>query len=410
MGVRDERWVWGGLVAACAAATTWIVLFAVRNDTAMSTDSESFSETARRLADGRGFGPTLVGVADAQPFATEHFPPGLPIVLSVLLRLGVPLLMAALLVNLASWVATLAGCVVLYRRAGGTPGIWLAAALLWVALCGTVVSMNETVWSEPLFLALSVWCLIAGERWIRGAGWRWGLLAVALAAAALSVRYVGICLVAALGVRVLQEGGGVRRVVGRGAAVAASIVPMVLWYSANRDGSRVDAPGVSDQPISLTDVQDSVGSLGAIVLGGIEYARTSRMFGPLDPVVRPLVFLVGAAAMVAAVLGLLRWWRNQGASTSGRLAGARAGGQLLVVDYVVLSTAFLFAYRILSGFSILSRYWIVVIVPVVPVLAAAASKVRALRWRPGSGRAAVPFAVGGFLAANLVFSLYFVAV
>jgi hypothetical protein len=373
----------------------------------MATDSRSFAETAQRLADGRGFAPTLVGLTDAQPFDTVHFPPGLPILLSVLMRLGLSTLAAALVINLVSWVATVVGCAVLYRKAGGRPGIWFVGLMGWLVLGSTMIGLNSAVWSEPLFLALTVWFLVAGERWLAGGGWRWGLLTVVLGASAISVRYVGICLIAAVAVRVLQQGGGLRRIAVRGAAVATMAVPVAIWYLNYRETARADAPGSSGARIKASDAIDSAGSIGSILSGGLLYARNGRILGPLDPVVRPFVVVVGVVALVAAVVVAVRWWRAQGQTTGERIEHSRTGGHLLVVDYVVVSTVFLFAYRILSGFSILPRYWIVVLVPAAPMAAAVASRSPLLEGPGGARWSWATVGVVAFLAASLVTAIYF---
>ncbi len=49
---------------------------------------------------------------------------------------------------------------------------------------------------------------------------------------------------------------------------------------------------------------------------------------------------------------------------------------LLVIDYVALYSVFVLSYRILSGYSVLSRYWLVVVVPSIVVLAANACRNR----------------------------------
>ncbi|WP_421122051.1 hypothetical protein ACE2AJ_14185 [Aquihabitans daechungensis] len=400
-----DRWTPTALLAApVVAATAWVVVAAAENDTKFSSDGTSQVETAQRLIDGLGFGPTLVNSVEHAPFSTAHFPPGLSVVLALLMSLGLSALASALVINLVSWVATFAACTALYRSTWGKPGVWFYGLLGWLAVCGSVVALHQTVMSEPLYLALSLWFLVLGERWLTGGSWRLGAITVVLGAAAISVRYVGICLIAAAAVRVLQQGGTLRRIAARLAAVGAMLVPIVVWYLVNHDSGRKDAPGSTVEAVKFADVIHSIGSLGSIFSGGIAYSLDDDILGPLDPVVRGVVLLAGLAAFAVAAILAVRWWRLQGSTSAQRLRRARSSRYLLVLDYLVLSTAFLIVYRIPSGYSILSRYWAMLVVPAAVLLAARASRSSG-RWPQRSSLLSAGIVL--FLGLNALLAVYF---
>lgn len=187
LGVRLVGLVGLGLLAAARDASVV--------DALTSWDGAWF----HGLADG-GYDGVPGDLTDANGNRNPHTPlaffPGYPAVVAVLGVLpGLGTTGAALLVSLLAGIACGYGLVAL---AGLVPGGSRRTGLVLVALfaaspMGVVLSM---AYSEALFCALAVWCLVAllRERW---------LLAGAACAAAGLIRPTGVALVVAVGLAVI---------------------------------------------------------------------------------------------------------------------------------------------------------------------------------------------------------------
>ncbi len=385
----------------------WMFYFEFWASPRLSSDGHSYVETASNLRHGEGFKATLTASNTFEPFTAVHFPPGIPIILAMLSLFGLSTIAAAHLLNFVSWIAVIAASTRLYRRADGSNGPTFTVVITWLALSGAIVSTQAGVWSEPLFLALTLWFLVVAEDWIASKGNpRFALLSIVIGAAALSVRYVGICLMIAAAIRIVQERGGGRRVLIRLTAVASMVAPMAAWYIIKRDGPRFDAPGQSSSMVKWADVADSFGSLGGILSGGIAYSRNQNVLGPLDPALRPILQLVGLVACIVAATVLLRSLYVARRLRQEPSDSARPNGSLLVIDFVVVYVLFMFAYRISSGYSILTRYWVPALVPAILLAAAHLARVRTQDWRKPTKLAITAFALGS-LVANSVLSIYY---
>lgn len=381
-----------------------MIYFCLGPTQGISSDGYSYIETAERLLDGRGFGPTLVGTS-YDVFTTTHFPPGLPVLMALFGSTGLSVTNAALVVNWASWLASLGAASVLYRRSGGQVASWYSAIFLWLAASALIVRQMGSVWSEPVSLALSLWLLVVAERWISSdRAWGYGLASVVLGSVLISVRYAGILVVVAVALRVIQEGGGLARVVRRCAFVALSVLPTAIWYLACASELR-RARGTSPAPGILPNVLHSGGGLGSFLGGGLSYSIKGQPgLGPMGKVTQPLFVAIGLAAVLAGIVFLVFWWyRSAGRRQVGRLERARQTGHLLLVDYVIIYVVGMGLYRIPAGYSIIQRYWILVIVPVAIVLAAHLSDRSQHREREV---VPVGLVVIGILAVNTGWSMW----
>ena len=154
-----------------------------------------------------------------------HFPPGLPLLISLPMHFHVRAQRAALWVMAASSGLSVAAAFMLGADMAGLAAGSIAAALL--LLTPVYVKMNFAIWSEPSYIALTMvmlWMMAKRPTWAAGYGF--------LAAAGVAVRYVGIAgsatavTWAALQGRTLKD-----RVVGAAVAGAPSAIFLLWWRS-----------------------------------------------------------------------------------------------------------------------------------------------------------------------------------
>jgi hypothetical protein len=178
-------------LALLAAYAFVVVLLAGRQGLGLSPDSISYLAGAHSFADsGRMLSYT------GEPFTL--FPPGLPALLSVFVRIGVDPVTVALLLNAACGALLVLGIHWLARITLGSPLQALGVAAV-VAVSPALVQNMSMLWTEPGFSVLVVALLIvlAGSaRDQRGLSWRSMLLSAAIVWGATSFRYVGALLVA----------------------------------------------------------------------------------------------------------------------------------------------------------------------------------------------------------------------
>lgn len=168
---------------------TRLVILAVAYG-AMRTKQTTFTEVVSRWDVLHYLAISQLGYIDPQEWA---FFPGLPLLMHALDQLGLPPVVAAVvLANVCSALAAWA----LYRLYG----TWAACA--WLCLPMTV--FTAVPYTEPFFCAAAFWA------WERAEAGRWHIAAL-LAAVACSLRISGLFLVAALGVMLLVQTNTSRR-------------------------------------------------------------------------------------------------------------------------------------------------------------------------------------------------------
>jgi len=210
----------------------------------------------------------------------SHFPPGYAVALSGAMRLGLPAQAAGLWVTALAAGVVVAGVVLLVLPFG-----LVAAALSAGALLATpvFVRLHLAIWSEPLFVAITVLLLLALAR-RPGVYWLHGLLA----AAGVAVRYVGVAGTLAAVVVGGLRGGTPRE---RLSAMAQAGLPslfFLLWW-----GRRVDTSGEAIRDFGLQSGLDRVGAqlaglaaewpiprglMGAVWPGGATVVRCALVF------------------------------------------------------------------------------------------------------------------------------------
>lgn len=238
-GSREPRWgqpatielvslrrVAGLLPAAAAISGAALVFWATARGPGLTPDSLAYLGLAGGLARGEGY--VFLGEPNA------HFPPLYPALLALVNHgdpdriLGARLLSA----GLAAANALLAAAVV--RACGGTPwGAGLAA--LWIACAPRPAYVHTMLWSEALFVSVSL--LAALALWRHAALVTTGSLAAAGVALALVplARYAGLVLAPVFGLALVRHGSGpVRERARRGVALALmGLLPAVAWAGRN---------------------------------------------------------------------------------------------------------------------------------------------------------------------------------
>lgn len=241
------RWVVPWVAAVVALAS----LFATRTGPNATPDSAAYLSASEHLAAGRGltvpFQPALdrtapmaaaeAVAADGLAFSVQA--PGVSLAMAPLVALGLDSATAARLVNAVSLVTylTVAGhlaMLLVARRDEWGRG----AATLAGAVVGCLAVQHVLVWwslravSEPLFLALSTAAMVTVLRWRTTRRPAWLLAAIALAAGAALVRYVGVGVVAAVAVVVAASSDTGRRPDRRSVVMGATVgavASLPLW-------------------------------------------------------------------------------------------------------------------------------------------------------------------------------------
>jgi hypothetical protein len=310
-----------------------------------------------------------------------------------------------------------AGCLAV--TVGGVAGIvgrlapraWPAAALAgaWVLLSPYAALLHVLVASEHLFLALSLGALWAGTRWLAGAPWHggaswpWGAVAVVLASAATSTRFVGAAVVGALGVGVLVLGRGARSrklAVAAGVAVAG-LAPALVWSQATARAAGVATRTLAWHPPDRVQWRGVVETVTAWVV-------------PADAPTAARLLAVAAVTGLVVVAGR-GWW---GALRPDLRGGSRVPGPGPAVappaeagPWLLLATTFavLYVLAVVATHALFDRAVPIgqrLLVPLQPPLAVTVAVGATWWWRnaapawPASRRRAV--LVGGVVAALAV--------
>lgn len=160
---------------------------------------------------------------NAQPTSElSHFPPGYPALIAVMMHAGMSAVQGARLIDIiASGVTVALMVLIVSETVGIVAGCTVGIALL---VAQPIVLVQLMILSEPLFLCLVAFAALALTR-------RWpALVAGLIAAAAVTVRYAGVSIVAAVIVWQLLDPVGVPRRVGRAIAAAVpALAVSALW-------------------------------------------------------------------------------------------------------------------------------------------------------------------------------------
>ncbi|MDB5352825.1 MAG: hypothetical protein JWN86_4072 [Planctomycetota bacterium] len=296
-------WLDGVLVAAVCAAS---LAANARLDAPPRFDGAGYAVLARSILERRDY--REIDRPDAPRHA--HFPPGYPLALAALWSVTGPSAASAHAFSLACTMgATLLAW--LWFRTGNRPDV---ALLMGLALAANWRWGRDgsAIQSEPLFLLLGQAAVLAAM-WVadRG-GWARGLMLGGLLGAVVLTRHVGLALAAAVMVDLLLS-RRYREALATFAAMAAVLVPWVVWLASVKQGTQVE----------LVPVR---GLLGVIAENALFYVRRlpDQIVGPIievatvfRPAYSPWATLVAALAAAVIVTGWIRLARKR----ETRLAG-----------------------------------------------------------------------------------------
>ncbi len=296
------------LVPALMVVASAAVLWSTSSGPGLSPDSVVYVNAADSWLAGEGL--------DAFGRPVTLWPPGYPLVLALLARLGVDLQLGVVVLNVVSTAAA----VWLGHRLARVVGLgrWTCVAVAAVVALGvSTVRIGSMAWSEPLFLAVALAALVACSRWLARAPrwWEIGVVA-ALVSLACVLRYAGVALAPAVVVGCVI---GVRRSAApHGTRLSARLWARTVVLAA---GSSVGLAAVVARNLSL-----GVGPSGDRVGTGMSPVRAfGHLLRALGQVVVPepggllplvagdvgstvTVLLTGAwFALGAAVLALWLW-------------------------------------------------------------------------------------------------------
>ncbi|HEX7122358.1 MAG TPA: glycosyltransferase family 39 protein [Gemmatimonadaceae bacterium] len=326
-------------------------------------DDGAYTVLAKALASGDGY--RMLNLPGA-PHAT-HFPPGYPLVLSLLWRIWPTFPDNIVVFKFANAIFLALGALGVYWFARRRLDLSAAGAVA-TALVGTLsiltVYLTGLVMSEPLFVALLLPAMLVAERSVESGRLRDALIAGALLGAVGLVRTIGV---AALGATaaVLLWRRRTRSAIAVAAVAAFFLVPWQLWVSAHQH----ELPAV---------LAAKYGAYGPWMVEGYRE-------GGIDLVTRV------AAANLRQMAEFLSYAAVPVTSLWARVAAAAAVTGLLVVGLVVLgkrapaTSLFLAAYLALvvvwpfAPDRFVSAVWAII------VLAVAAVASAVWRWRPRSG-------------------------
>ena len=254
----------------------------------ISPDSAAYLAGAEGLANGEG----LDGV-DGRPMSL--YAPGLSWLLAVPAGRGAAE-GAALALNLAG-LAAIVLLVGLWLRRIVRPAVALAASAL-LAISAPLVYVHSWVWSEPLFILLSVGYLVLLVRIARSPDGvrRLAVAAGLVAAAATLVRYSGVSLLPVAGLALLTRPAPIRQRLADAIAFGVAFaVPVLPWLLRNqlRTGEITGERAVNAAPWT------AIAEKGLTTLGS--WFVPEPVTGPLRTALL-LVLAVGGTALAAAVL------------------------------------------------------------------------------------------------------------
>ncbi len=178
----------------------------------------AISATSRAIAAGNG------------PVSAQ-FPPLFPALVGWISWLGIAPLSAARGLNALLFGANIL-LVGVALRMSFQDRVWPAiVGALLILVTPALTGVHVMVWSEPLFIFLTLLCLILLARWLEASGAAWWLASASVAALALLTRYIGLALVltGALGILWLGRQSLQRRA---GLALLWSIlalIPLTAW-------------------------------------------------------------------------------------------------------------------------------------------------------------------------------------
>jgi hypothetical protein len=348
------------VVVAGLAAAAAILLVTGPHGPALSPDSAAYVSAAEHLADGEGL--TAYG---GSKFV--HWPPGFPLLLAALVEIFEVSAITAGRVANAVLLACITGVAWLVLRRVVTSATVRVVDVSLVAGATSLHMVSSYVWSEPLFVLMTLLALLALNEAIRRVDSAdWLIVAALVASSCFFVRYIGVVVIATGTVAILVAGWrqlSHRRRLTRAAVFAgiASAGP-VAWVVRNLSVSDTVAGGRAPADASLAqNAHDVVRGLGALVVP------------PAVPA-RGVVLILLCAVTAAALLQV----RSTG------LGGGRRFARLLAGFFALYLVVLVATSSMSSTGPLEDRLLSPVFVPLV-ALAAAVLDRAAVRWHERRG-------------------------
>jgi 4-amino-4-deoxy-L-arabinose transferase-like glycosyltransferase len=218
-----------------------LILLATRWGAALRDDSYYYIQPAREILAGKSF------------FLNPHYPPFLPLLLTVISLFGSDPLDSLRILNAGLFAANIILSGVIVRRITGSAGWGLAAAGL-VLVSPVTAEVHAWGMSEPLYFTLALLSFYGLGRYFDAPSVKWLLLAGVLAGLAFWTRYAGIALLAAglLTLLINPRLGLARRLAGCAVYGILGSVPVLLYAlrNVNLTGQPVNYQGFEWAPLT----------------------------------------------------------------------------------------------------------------------------------------------------------------
>jgi hypothetical protein len=307
------------LIAPVAILVLGLVLVAVRfaeTPVGSLTDDAYYVELARSLAEGKG--PVLDLGPSAPPASPGIFPPGFPMMLAPAAFLFPYSLPALKFLPLLATLALLPVCLLLPDSSA--PRVQRLALGALVLVNPWVVAWAGRILSDNPFCLFSVGALVAYGRWRQRMGVARLMALVICAGLAVTLRTIGLALVAAVTTHLLLTGHW-RRVPAFWAGVALVMLPAVLLElsaggeiltSAYRQQILGHSPGVAGRlAFAWSNLTGYVSELPVAILPlfGNPVAGLAGKLG-LARAYPAIQGTVGILLAVAVLAGLWKGWRS----------------------------------------------------------------------------------------------------
>ncbi len=317
-----------GLIAVLAAA---VVLASASAGPGITPDSVIYLEAAHNLRQGQGLSaPTWHAEAPIAPLT--HYPPLLPVLLAGLSAVGLQASSAAVALNAVCQALSVFLLALLVRRATGLDWLGLLAGT-FLALSPRLMDVHVSVLSEPPFLALTLLCLYLLIVYLQTRRrWLLGPLAAAAAMAVLA-RYVGVVVIATIGLALLAwNGRSWKRRLGDAILFGLSAgLPLIAWLVRNK----LVGGSAANRQLAFHPPQADKLLAGLEAMG--RWFLASYLPSPAGIV---FVGVLVAAALAAAVL-LRRPDPTAPPPTAGRSARDVASAMGLLLLFILLYVGFL---------------------------------------------------------------------
>jgi len=323
----NRRWSFAILALACVVGAAF-VLGATTRGVGLTPDSTQYLAVANSATQGHG----LVTFAwDAEPMRLTHFPPGYPLVLAAAARTGWSPAGFARWFNAALFAVTIVLAALMTRRlAPGSFWAPLAVAAL-IAVANDLVEAHSMVWTEPLYLTLTLVGLLTLAVAIERQSIALLGVAAGLAGCSAIMRYIGVAnmVVVSLAALLWWPASWWRRVWTAAAMSLVAAIPLaVLTLSGGGTDAATGSRQIAWHPIDTVDLR----SLASVVVKWVTPWS--------DATFLTLVWLVVVAVLAGSLFVLRRRAaRSQATAATASPVLARTLFLYVAVYGVVLSLA-----------------------------------------------------------------------